>query len=118
VNVSSYSLSRALSSAGAGLLSVIDSCSKLHSLNLTSCRSIRVTDRRRFFEVRAVRERLVLLPMQITHLGVGARKRGLMSPPSLLAGLPQSKYYHIYTRGLIHHNEKGCAGAGMLNKSR
>ncbi|KAG1755094.1 RNI-like protein [Suillus paluster] len=34
----------------AGLFSVIDTCSKLRSLNLTSCRSISVTDRRRFFE--------------------------------------------------------------------
>ncbi|GLB36334.1 hypothetical protein LshimejAT787_0306220 [Lyophyllum shimeji] len=34
-----------------GLFQVIDSCPKLENLDLTSCRGIRVVDRRRFFEV-------------------------------------------------------------------
>lgn len=36
--------------SSAGLFSVIDTCPKLQTLNLTSCRSVSVTDRRRFFE--------------------------------------------------------------------
>ncbi|KAG2146556.1 uncharacterized protein EDB93DRAFT_1337544 [Suillus bovinus] len=36
--------------SSAGLFSVIDTCPKLQMLNLTSCRSVSVTDRRRFFE--------------------------------------------------------------------
>lgn len=47
---------RSLSVAGTkltseGVLPIIDSCSKLENLDLTSCRGIRVVDRRRFFEV-------------------------------------------------------------------
>ncbi|KAG5718610.1 F-box/LRR-repeat protein 2 [Termitomyces sp. T112] len=34
-----------------GIFTIIDSCQKLVNLDLTSCRSIRVVDRRRFFEV-------------------------------------------------------------------
>ncbi|KAG6901846.1 hypothetical protein C0995_007232 [Termitomyces sp. Mi166 len=33
-----------------GIFTIIDSCQKLENLDLTSCRSIRVVDRRRFFE--------------------------------------------------------------------
>lgn len=36
--------------SSGGLFSVIDTCPKLQTLNLTSCRSVSVTDRRRFFE--------------------------------------------------------------------
>lgn len=36
--------------SSAGLFSVIDACPKLQTLNLTSCRGVSVTDRRRFFE--------------------------------------------------------------------
>ncbi|KAG2117796.1 RNI-like protein [Suillus discolor] len=36
--------------SSAGLFSVIDACPKLRTLNLTSCRGVSVTDRRRFFE--------------------------------------------------------------------
>lgn len=34
-----------------GLFSIIDSCSRLQNLDLTSCRGVSVVDRRRFFEV-------------------------------------------------------------------
>ncbi|GAW09362.1 RNI-like protein [Lentinula edodes] len=34
-----------------GLFPIIDACSKLQVLNLTSCRGVRIADRRRFFEV-------------------------------------------------------------------
>lgn len=35
----------------AGLFPIIDACPKLEQLDLTSCRGIRIADRRRFFEV-------------------------------------------------------------------
>lgn len=35
----------------AGLFPIIDACTKLQKLDLTSCRGVRVGDRRRFFEV-------------------------------------------------------------------
>ncbi|KAG9074973.1 hypothetical protein FS749_013429, partial [Ceratobasidium sp. UAMH 11750] len=35
-----------------GLFTILDSCSNLHELDLTGCRSVPVRDRRRFFEVR------------------------------------------------------------------
>ncbi|KIM84624.1 hypothetical protein PILCRDRAFT_390629 [Piloderma croceum F 1598] len=35
----------------AGLLPIIDACTKLEKLDLTSCRGVKVVDRRRFFEV-------------------------------------------------------------------
>ncbi|KAG6333607.1 hypothetical protein ID866_5478, partial [Astraeus odoratus] len=35
---------------GAGLFPIIDACPKLEQLDLTSCRGIRIADRRRFFE--------------------------------------------------------------------
>ncbi|KAH9937628.1 uncharacterized protein B0H18DRAFT_203465 [Fomitopsis serialis] len=34
-----------------GLYPVVDACPRLHKLDLTSCRGVRVVDRRRFFEV-------------------------------------------------------------------
>lgn len=37
-----------------GVLDIIDNCGKLESINLTSCRGIKVQERRRFFEVRRV----------------------------------------------------------------
>ena len=37
---------------GAGLFPIIDACERLEKLDLTSCRGVRVGDRRRFFEVR------------------------------------------------------------------
>ena len=37
--------------ADDGLFTIIDSCPNLVKLDLTSCRGIRVGDRRRFFEV-------------------------------------------------------------------
>lgn len=36
---------------GSGLFPIIDACSNLEKLDLTSCRGIKVADRRRFFEV-------------------------------------------------------------------
>lgn len=38
-------------SIAEGLFPIIDSCQRLSKLNLTGCRSIKVVDRRRFFEV-------------------------------------------------------------------
>lgn len=37
-----------------GIFSILDSCQKLENVDLTSCRSIRVVDRRRIFEVCAL----------------------------------------------------------------
>ncbi|KAJ3801659.1 RNI-like protein [Lentinula aff. detonsa] len=37
--------------SGDGLFSIIDACPKLQVLNLTSCRGVKIADRRRFFEV-------------------------------------------------------------------
>lgn len=37
---------------GLGLFPVLDACPKLQSLDLTSCRGVKVVDRRQFFEVR------------------------------------------------------------------
>jgi hypothetical protein len=34
-----------------GLFEIIDACPLLDTLNLTSCRRVKVTDRRRFFDV-------------------------------------------------------------------
>ena len=42
-----------------GVLDIIDACGKLGSINLTSCRGIRVQERRRFFEVRRLMEYLI-----------------------------------------------------------
>lgn len=39
-----------------GLFPIIDSCQRLSKLNLTGCRSIKVVDRRRFFEVGFLRD--------------------------------------------------------------
>ena len=39
------------SSIGSGLFPVINACPNLEKLDLTSCRGIKVADRRRFFEV-------------------------------------------------------------------
>jgi hypothetical protein len=36
---------------GEGLFTIIDTCPKLVTLNLTRCRGIAVADRRHFFEV-------------------------------------------------------------------
>ena len=36
---------------GNGLFPILDACSELESLDLTSCRGINVRERRRFFEV-------------------------------------------------------------------
>lgn len=40
-----------MKSSGEGLFTIIDACRKLETLNLTSCRGVRVTERRSFFEV-------------------------------------------------------------------
>jgi hypothetical protein len=37
--------------AGEGLFQILDACPNLEKLDLTSCRGINVSDRRRFFEV-------------------------------------------------------------------
>ncbi|RPD82610.1 RNI-like protein [Lentinus tigrinus ALCF2SS1-7] len=37
--------------SSAGLFPIIDACERLENLDLTSCRGVRVSDRRRFFEV-------------------------------------------------------------------
>ena len=38
-------------STADGLFTIVDACPKLHALNLTGCRGVKVGDRRRFFEV-------------------------------------------------------------------
>ena len=48
-----YCMSDCLAStSGAGLFPIIDACERLENLDLTSCRGVKVSDRRRFFEVR------------------------------------------------------------------
>lgn len=53
-----------------GLYPIIDSCQRLSKMNLTGCRSIKVVDRRRFFEVRFLRnQQYLILLKQSFRLG-------------------------------------------------
>ncbi|KAF8898538.1 hypothetical protein BD779DRAFT_1431472, partial [Infundibulicybe gibba] len=60
-----------------GLFPILDSCAQLQNLDLTSCRGVSVTDRRRFFEVRIPSH-----PGQASHSvfsrGMGKGKGSLM----------------------------------------
>ena len=60
-----------------GLFSILEACSKLERLDLTSCRGIRVVDRRRFFEV-GLRCRPIFFPVVdlLAYIGMG-RGEGL-----------------------------------------
>lgn len=52
---------------GAGLFPIIDACERLENLDLTSCRGVKVSDRRRFFEVRSF---IISNVQQISALGI------------------------------------------------
>lgn len=57
-----------------GLMPIVDACSKLENLDITSCRGVRVADRRRFFEV-TLSISTTLKRLTVLDMGAGARRK-------------------------------------------
>jgi len=76
---------------GAGLFPIIDACAQLEKLDLTSCRGVKVVDRRRFFEVCStltIFSRLLDRAKMIFIAGLGKGMEGIVIRLSMSRLLP------------------------------
>ena len=85
-----------------GLLPIISACPNLSKLNLTGCRGVRIADRRRFFEVKFLKQLLCVyvslkLVAGIQGLGRTSHRKPLHS---ITNGIAKSGNY--YAQLLVH----------------